>query len=65
MVCRRESRKVAVPLIKAFQKEVDHLTIRAKETETALIEICSQLTNLPVYRSGITLRPINLTDIQN
>ncbi|KAK6061123.1 hypothetical protein COOONC_01204 [Cooperia oncophora] len=42
-----ETRRVALPLIKAFQKEVDQLTVRGKATEAALIEICSQLTNLP------------------
>ncbi|KAK6746059.1 hypothetical protein RB195_012274 [Necator americanus] len=43
----KETRRVAIPLIKAFQKEVDQLTVRGKATEAALIEICSQLTNLP------------------
>ncbi|KAK6021439.1 hypothetical protein OSTOST_12888 [Ostertagia ostertagi] len=43
----KETRRVALPLIKAFQKEVDQLTVRGKATEAALIEICSQLTNLP------------------
>lgn len=43
----KETRRVALPLIKAFQKEVDQLTVRGKSTEAALIEICSQLTNLP------------------
>ncbi|KAJ1367704.1 hypothetical protein KIN20_028667 [Parelaphostrongylus tenuis] len=43
----KETRRVAVPLIKAFQNEVDHLTLRGKAIETALIEICSQLITLP------------------
>uniref|UniRef100_A0A7I4Z731 Protein CASP n=1 Tax=Haemonchus contortus TaxID=6289 RepID=A0A7I4Z731_HAECO len=46
-VTTKETRRVALPLIKAFQKEVDQLTVRGKATEAALIEICSQLTNLP------------------
>ncbi|VDM53831.1 unnamed protein product [Angiostrongylus costaricensis] len=44
----KESRKVAIPLIKAFQNEVDHLTLRGKAIEAALIEICSQLITLAV-----------------
>ncbi|WKY03003.1 hypothetical protein Q1695_016362 [Nippostrongylus brasiliensis] len=43
----KETRRVALPLIKAFQKEVDQLTVKGKATEAALIDICSQLTNLP------------------
>uniref|UniRef100_A0A1I7XT53 Homeobox protein cut-like n=1 Tax=Heterorhabditis bacteriophora TaxID=37862 RepID=A0A1I7XT53_HETBA len=43
----KETRKVAVPLIKAFQREVDELTVRGKATEAALIEIYSQLVNIP------------------
>nr|CDJ95990.1 unnamed protein product [Haemonchus contortus] len=46
-ITTKETRRVALPLIKAFQKEVDQLTVRGKATEAALIEICSQLTNLP------------------
>ncbi|KAE9419775.1 hypothetical protein Angca_005884 [Angiostrongylus cantonensis] len=43
----KESRKVAIPLIKAFQNEVDHLTRKGKAIEVALLEICSQLITLP------------------
>ncbi|PAV78668.1 hypothetical protein WR25_21201 [Diploscapter pachys] len=43
----KETRQVAVPLIKTFQREVDGLNARSQVAETALIEICSQLTNLP------------------
>ena len=46
----QETRQVAVPLIKAFQREVDGLNARSQVAETALIEICSQLTNLPGWR---------------
>lgn len=40
-------RKKAVPLIKAFQAEVDRLTIRSKAAESFVIDLCRSLTALP------------------
>ncbi|CAI4230210.1 unnamed protein product [Auanema sp. JU1783] len=43
----KETRKVAVPLIKAFQSEVDRLSSCNKASEASLIDICARVVNLP------------------
>ncbi|VDN60876.1 unnamed protein product [Dracunculus medinensis] len=40
-------RKAALPLIRAFQSEVDRLTLQNKTIETVIIDICRSLTQLP------------------
>ncbi|CAB3403145.1 unnamed protein product [Caenorhabditis bovis] len=47
----KETRKPAIPLIKAFQQEFDGLIARSQAAESALIDICSQITNLPDPKS--------------
>ncbi|CAD6188334.1 unnamed protein product [Caenorhabditis auriculariae] len=43
----KETRKPALPLIKAFQREVDGLIARSQAAEAALINVCARITNLP------------------
>ncbi|VDM40001.1 unnamed protein product [Toxocara canis] len=40
-------RKAAVPLIKAFQAEVDRLTLRSKAAESLVIDLCRSLIQIP------------------
>uniref|UniRef100_A0A915BT53 DNA-binding protein SATB n=1 Tax=Parascaris univalens TaxID=6257 RepID=A0A915BT53_PARUN len=40
-------RKAAVPLIKAFQAEVDRLTLRSKAAESIVIDLCRVLIQVP------------------
>uniref|UniRef100_F1KZE9 Protein CASP n=1 Tax=Ascaris suum TaxID=6253 RepID=F1KZE9_ASCSU len=40
-------RKAAVPLIKAFQAEVDRLTLRSKAAESTVIDLCRILIQIP------------------
>uniref|UniRef100_A0A8R1E4Q3 Homeobox protein cut-like n=1 Tax=Caenorhabditis japonica TaxID=281687 RepID=A0A8R1E4Q3_CAEJA len=43
----KESRTVALPLIKAFQSEFDELLARSAAAESALIDLCKSIVNLP------------------
>uniref|UniRef100_A0A1I7UHR1 Protein CASP n=1 Tax=Caenorhabditis tropicalis TaxID=1561998 RepID=A0A1I7UHR1_9PELO len=43
----KENRKLAIPLIKAFQNEFEGLLARSSAAESALIDICGSITNLP------------------
>lgn len=43
----KDLRKAALPLIKAFQAEVDRLTLRSKAAESVVIDVCRSLTHVP------------------
>ncbi|KAF1761404.1 hypothetical protein GCK72_009660 [Caenorhabditis remanei] len=43
----KENRKLAIPLIKAFQSEFEGLLARSSAAESALIDICGSIINLP------------------
>ncbi|EGT33678.1 hypothetical protein CAEBREN_06506 [Caenorhabditis brenneri] len=47
----KENRKLAVPLIKAFQNEFEGLLARSSAAESALIDICGSIINLPDPKS--------------
>ncbi|CCD73824.1 Protein CASP [Caenorhabditis elegans] len=47
----KDSRKVAIPLIKAFQSEFDGLLARSTAAENALIDICKSIVSLPDPKS--------------
>ncbi|ULU01607.1 hypothetical protein L3Y34_001730 [Caenorhabditis briggsae] len=47
----KENRKLAIPLIKAFQNEFEGLLARSSAAESALIDICRSIINLPDPKS--------------
>lgn len=47
----KENRKLAIPLIKAFQNEFEGLLARSSSAESALIDICGSIINLPDPKS--------------